>query len=79
MKPKNLNDLYKLLADKHNISKYQVEDIFKAQCDLTYTTMADKKDRAIRWPLLGTFGVKKKRREYLNQLNNNNDEEGKPN
>ena len=52
------------------ITKYQAEDIFKSQFELVAKEMESRSDRSIRLPRIGTFVPNLKRREILNNKEN---------
>lgn len=67
MSNKLLNDVYKKVASELGLTKYQVEDAFKSQFELTSLTMAKREDIGVRHPKFGTFHVRPGRRYHIEQ------------
>ena len=63
----NLEKLYKKIAKEHNLTQYQVEDIFKSQFDLVAKEMEARSPYSIRLPRFGVFIPNLKRREIIKQ------------
>ena len=59
-----LEKCYEKIAKKHNLSKYQVEDIFRAQFDFVAETMEKPERESIRLPFIGTFYSNKEKIKY---------------
>ena len=69
-----LEKCYEKIAKKHNLSKYQVEDIFRAQFDFVAETMEKPERESIRLPFIGTFYSNKEKIKYV--TNNKNKKDG---
>ncbi len=68
-----LEKCYEKIAKKHNLSKYQVEDIFRAQFDFVAETMEKPERESVRLPFIGAIytpkGAKKYYKEYYKVKN----------
>lgn len=64
---KALDKLYIEIANKFNLTRYQVEDIFKSQFDLVVKEMEAYSGTSIRLPYIGVFIDNKLKREIINR------------
>lgn len=49
----SLNDIFRVVAERKGLTRYQVEDIFKSQ--FSFITKAMKELKAVRLPSFGVF------------------------
>lgn len=71
----NLDRMYSKIARDNGMTKKDVEEIFKSQFAVTREAMAKREDIPVRHPLFGVFRVKPKRREFIEELLNKNNNE----
>ena len=69
-----LEKCYEKIAKKYNLSKYQVEDIFRAQFDFVAETMEKPERESVRLRFIGTFYSNKEKIKYV--TNNKNKKDG---
>lgn len=62
---KTLDKLYLEKAKEFNLTKYQVEDIFKSQFDLVVKEMGSYSERSVRLPYIGVFMDNKYKRKII--------------
>lgn len=62
-----MNEIYKALAEKHNLHQDVIEKICRSQFDFLSKTFTDNKFESLRLPNLGIFKVKKGRLKKLNE------------